>query len=432
MIFVKWAGRRGFPVSVSLPERAVSDSAPPGRRAHFPAFSKKKRPCAEWSCCEACRSTTCTARTAAGSADSPPATNCCTCCAGGGTPTGRDKLLASGWGHLPQWCGGDDPLPLFAAADRHEGANARLYCELEGALPAELDLEQGIELTRAVAEAVTANGLPYVLAIHEGRPPAPGKPRNRHWHLMYLERIEDGIARDPATWFRRANRRKPAAGGAPKDRSLRGHEWLSNTRRLYERLLNEALERAGCPERVTCESHRTRMARAEAEGDHDTAEYLLRHPPGLHVGPRACAIERGSSGRPGRTTDRGDRARAREAAAEVLRAELERVERELKDLDAEDRLAAEAAARDAGVDVAAIVDAVGFSDSDQAIALLAAAEKRRGEIHQEARAAGLGDDAIDRIRRTAEPDEPDLGWAAVVESNHRPPRAQEGRRNRGA
>ena len=329
---------------------------------------------------------------------------------------GCDKLVASDWGHLPQWCGGDDPLPLFTAADRHERANGRLYSELEGALPAELDLDRCIELTRAVAEAVTANGLPYAWGIHEGRPPAPGKPRNRHWHLLYLERIEDGIARDPAAWFGRANRRKPAAGGAPKDRSLKGHEWLPNTRRLYEQLLNEALERADRPERVTCESHRTRMARAAADGDHEKAEYLLRHPPGLHIGPRICAIERGSSGRPGRTTERGDRARAREAEAEVLRAQLDGVEQELKDLHYEERSAAEAAARDAGVDVAAVVDAVGSSDMDQATSLLAAAEERRGEIRHEARAAGLDDDAIYRIRRTAEPDEPDLGWAAVVEA----------------
>ena len=329
---------------------------------------------------------------------------------------GCDKLIASDWGHLPQWCGGDDPFPLFARADRHERANGRLYCELEGALPAELDLEQCIELTRAVAGAVTANGLPYAWGIHEGRPPAPGKPRNRHWHLMYLERIEDGIAREPVAWFRRANGRNPAAGGAAKDRSLKGHEWLPNTRRLYERMLNEALERADCPARVTCESHRTRMARAEADGDHETGEYLLRHPPGLHIGPRACAIERGSPSRTGRTTERGNRARAREAEAQVLRAELERVKQELKDLNAEDRLAAEAAARDARVDVAAVVDAVGSSDTDQAIALLAAAEEHRGEIRREARVAGLGDDAIYRIRRTAEPDDPDLGWAAVVEA----------------
>ena len=278
---------------------------------------------------------------------------------------GRDKLVESGWGDLPEWCDGD-PFPLFSAADLHERSNARLYGALEGALPVELDRDQCIELTRAMANRVTANGLPYAWGIHAGRPPAPGKPRNLHWHLLFLERIDDGIARAPAGWFRRANRRKPAAGGAAKDRSLKGHEWLPNMRGLYERLLNESLERAGFAERVTAESHRTRMARAEADGDHETAEYLLRHPPGLHIGPQACAIERGSPGRPGRPTERGNRARAREAKAQVLEAELERVERELQDLNAEHGRAAEAAARDAGVDVAAVVDAAGSSDTDHA------------------------------------------------------------------
>ena len=235
--------------------------------------------------------------------------------------------MAFDWGHLPDWCGGD-PFPLFAAVDRYERANARLYFELEGALPVELDLEQSIGLTRGMADAVTAPGLPFVWAIHAGRPPAPGAPRNHHFHLVSLERISDGVPRDAALWFRRANMRNPAAGGAPKERCLKGHEWLPNVRRRFERLVNETLERAGRPERVTAASHRDRIARAEATGDHETAEHLRRHPPGRHVGPVACAIERGRRGRPGRSTERGDLARARDAEATRLRAELERIDRE--------------------------------------------------------------------------------------------------------
>ena len=262
---------------------------------------------------------------------------------------GRDDLVDGFWGHLPDWCA-DDGVALFEAADRYERANARLFDELEGALPCELTLGQAIELALAMAHEVTAPGLPYLLVIHEGRPPAPGVPRNRHWHLAFLERINDGIHRPPERWFRRANRRDPAAGGAAKDRRLKGHEWLPGVRRQYARLVNEALERAGRPERVTAASHAERIARAEADGDHETAEHLLRHPPGLHIGPTACAIERGRPGRPGRRTERGDRARARAADAAHLRAELEPVESELNHLEADEALAAD---RDAErVDVA--------------------------------------------------------------------------------
>ena len=320
---------------------------------------------------------------------------------------GRDDLEESDSGHLPEWC--TDPLSLFAAADRFERANARLFVELEAALPAELNLEQCIALTRAMADLVAA-GLPFVWGIHAGRPTAPGAPRNAHWHILFLERINDNVPRGPELWFRRANRRDPAAGGAPKDRSLKGHQWLPNVRRQYEQLVNKALERAGRPDRVTADSHRTRIARADAAGDHETAAYLRRHPPGLHVGPTACAIERGRAGRPGRPTERGDLARARDAEAARLRAESEGIDHELQ----EHVRAAVAAARDAGVDEESVA-AAQSSDPDTVIALDDATESRRRDIRAFAAAVGFDDDVIDDVRGMAAPDNPELGWTDVVE-----------------
>ena len=323
---------------------------------------------------------------------------------------GRDDLVDSCWGNLPDWCG-DDVFALFEAADRYERANGRLFEELEGALPCELTLEQNIELARTMAHEVTAAGLPHLLVIHNGRPPAPGVPRNRHWHLMFLERINDGIRRDARGWFRRANKTNPAAGGAAKERSLKGHEWSRKVREQYERLVNEALERAGYQERVTAASHRDRIVRAEAAGDIEAAEVLRRHPPGLHRGPAACAIERGRPGRPGRPSQRGERARARDAEAAGVRAELERVEHELAELMA----VVEVAARDARVDVAAVVDQARAGQQDVATALLAATDKSRLKILEEARDVGLDADESTRVRREAKPEDPDLGWSALAE-----------------
>ena len=323
---------------------------------------------------------------------------------------GRDDLEASAWGHLPEWCDGA-PFPLFAGADLYERANGRLYVELEGALPHELDLEQCIDLARAMADVVAATGLPFVWGIHAGRPTAPGEPRNRHFHLVFLERINDDIPRDPERWFRRANTKDPAAGGAAKDRRLKGHEWLPNVRRRYEQLVNEALARAGRTERVTAASHCSRIARAEAIGDHETAERLRRHPPGLHIGPTASAIERGRPGRNEQPTIRGDLARARDARAAHLRAELERIDGEMK----EHLRVAVAAARDAGVDEA-LVAAAQPGDPDTVIALADGTELRRHEIRDAARRLGFDDNLMADIRATAEPDNPELGWTAVVES----------------
>ena len=165
------------------------------------------------------------------------------------------------------------------------------------------------------------------------------------------------------------------------------------------------------PERVTAESHRDRIERAEAIGDHETAQHLLLHPAGVHIGPTASSIERGGPGRPGQPTERGELARARAAEAARLRAHLESVERELKDHEH----AAVTAARDAGVDEDLIATAQS-GDPDEVIALDNATETRRQGIRAAALTAGFDNEAIDRIRREAEPERPELGWGAVVEA----------------
>ena len=147
-----------------------------------------------------------------------------------------------------------------------------------------------IELSRAMADVVAATGLPFAWGMHAGRPTEPGEPRNRHFHLVFLERINDRIPRTPERWFRRANMKNPAAGG-PKDRGLKAHEWLREVRGQWAGSVNEALERVGRPERVTAASHR----------------------------------------RPSRPTERGDLARARQAQAARSRADRECVEPELNE-----------------------------------------------------------------------------------------------------
>ena len=244
---------------------------------------------------------------------------------------GRDDLVASGSGNLPAWAEGD-ARALFAAADVYERANGRLFVEVESALPNELDAKQRGALVRAWVEELTTGGLPHAYAVHAGRPKSPGEPANPHVHVVLSERANDGIARDAAGWFRRANRKDPASGGAAKDRRLKDRSWVEATRGRWERLVNSHLERAGRPERITAESHATRIERAEAAGDRETAEHLRRHPPGRHLGPAAAAMERARKGRPGQETERGELARATAAETERLRGELAAVERQLRRL----------------------------------------------------------------------------------------------------
>ena len=245
-----------------------------------------------------------------------------------GKYAGRYDLVVSGHGHLPAWAGGD-PRELFAAADLYERANGRLFVEIEVALPSELSDTAQHELARSIAAAVTAPGLPFTYAIHAGRPKSAGEPANPHVHILISERVNDGIPRDAEQWFRRANTKRPELGGAAKHRALKERAWVDDTRKLVAGLMNKHLERAQVAARVTSDSHATRIARAEASGDVQTAEFLRRHPPGIHLGPTAAALERDrwrqgrgeepELSRAGEPTGRGDRRRAVAAEAGRIR-----------------------------------------------------------------------------------------------------------------
>ena len=249
-----------------------------------------------------------------------------------GKYAGRYDLVVSGHGNLPAWAG-DDARALFTAADLYERANARLFVEVEVALPNELSEPQQQELVRAIAAAVTAPGLPFTYAIHAGRPKSTGEPANPHAHILLSERVNDGVPRDAAQWFRRANKKSPASGGAAKDRSLKERSWVNDTRQVIEGLINAHLTRAEQPERVTADSHATRIEKALAAGDNETAEFLRQHPPGVHLGPTLAALERDrfrqkqgeepALSREGEPTDRGDLHRAIAGEAERLAKEME-------------------------------------------------------------------------------------------------------------
>ena len=296
----------------------------------------------------------------------------------------RYDLVVSGYGNLPAWAA-DNPCALFKAADLYERKNGRLFVEVEVALPNELSESQQHELVLAIAAAVTARGLPFTYSIHAGRPKSPGEPANPHAHILISERVNDGIPRSPELWFRRANRKNPGTGGAAKDRRMKEVSWVEDTRKVIEGLINEHLEGARVAERVTADSHATRIEKALAAGDIKTVEYLRQHPPGKHVGPTVAALERDrfrqkkgeepTLSRAGKPTDRGERHRSIAADAERVVAEME-----------------------------ATAEALDH----------ARGELRRGdEAVDAARSAGFADDEILRIYETSESAEAGAGWASV-------------------
>jgi hypothetical protein len=201
----------------------------------------------------------------------------------------RDEVLHSTSGHMPEWAA-DEPTAYWRAADAHERANGRLFKEVEFSLPVELTLDEQRALAEAFAQHLTAaEHLPYTLAIHRGG------DENPHCHLMISERINDGHARTPETWFKRAasnGKRRSAApetGGARKSTALKPKDWLEKTREAWAGIANAALERAGHAARIDHRSHAARGLEVE---------------PQIHLGPNVVAIER-KHGDDGDWTDRG-------------------------------------------------------------------------------------------------------------------------------
>ena len=197
----------------------------------------------------------------------------------------RDDLLYTVSGHMPVWA---EPQPsrYWAAADLYERANGKLFYQVEFALPIELNALLQIELVRAFAERLTrqpndaAGPLPYTLAIHSGN------GANPHCHLLISERANDGIERDAAHWFKRADPHYPERGGAAKTRTLQPKEWLLQVRQAWEQQANQALETTG---------HRARIDRRtlEAQGINRVPQIHVG-PPVLHMEQRGLCTERGN------------------------------------------------------------------------------------------------------------------------------------------
>lgn len=213
----------------------------------------------------------------------------------------EDKLLHAESGHMPSWAA-DDPALYWQSADDFERANARLFKEIEFALPLELTLEQNIALARQFAEELTGDvdggKLPFTLAVHGGF------DQNPHCHLVLSERVNDAIDRGPETWFKRVatgKSAKPENGGARKTAALKRTEWLEETRERWSRLANKALEAAGHDARI---DHRS------------LADQGIARKPGEHLGPQASAFEK----RTGRKSNRRNFIESRQAQSRDLAA----------------------------------------------------------------------------------------------------------------
>ncbi|MEQ1965865.1 MobA/MobL family protein [Xenorhabdus nematophila] len=167
-----------------------------------------------------------------------------------------ERLESTDHGNMPAWAKGH-PQQFWLAADAFERQNGTAYREMEIALPRELSPAQREGLIRDWVKQELGERHAYQWAIHV--PIAVDGGEQPHCHLMFSERIDDGIARDPEQYFKRFNRKAPEKGGSQKantglDPKTR-KEQLVALRERWEKACNHHLALAQCPERIDMRSY---------------------------------------------------------------------------------------------------------------------------------------------------------------------------------
>lgn len=166
-----------------------------------------------------------------------------------------EKLEATGSGNMPDWAKAD-PNFFWKMSDDNERKNGTSYREHVIALPRELSPEQRQDLIKAWITQEVGEKHAYQYAIHN--PLAMDGGEQPHAHIMFSERLIDGIERDPNQYFKRHNPKKPELGGAkkantPKLADERKLE-LKEQRDRWEKLCNQHLELAGSDARISMKS----------------------------------------------------------------------------------------------------------------------------------------------------------------------------------
>lgn len=168
---------------------------------------------------------------------------------------GLEKLEGTGHGNMPKWAQAD-PNFFWKMSDDKERKNGTSYREHIITLPRELTADQRHELIKEWIHQEIGEKHAYQYAIHN--PLAMDGLEQPHAHIMFSERLIDGIERDPDQYFKRFNAKKPESGGAkkantPKFESERKLE-LKDQRDRWEKLCNSHLELAGSDARISMKS----------------------------------------------------------------------------------------------------------------------------------------------------------------------------------
>ena len=170
-----------------------------------------------------------------------------------------EKLENTGFGNMPSWAK-DNPKLFWLASDEFERKNGSVYREHIIALPRELSEEKRLNLVNDWIEKEIGDKHPYSFAIHT--PKAMDGKDQPHVHLMFSERINDGIERGADQFFKRFNSKNPERGGAEKGNKQAS--WtdrktaLIEQRMRWQEMCNFHLQQAGFKKRIDMRNYKER------------------------------------------------------------------------------------------------------------------------------------------------------------------------------
>jgi hypothetical protein len=151
----------------------------------------------------------------------------------------RGKIAFAESGNLPSFAEGN-ARDFWCAADEQERINARVFIEIEMALPYELSLSENEALAKQAAGDFFGTTFPYTMAIHWLL--SSEKKRQYHLHMMFCSRGVTDATRDvPRERFFKRN-------GAKKEVVWNNRSRPFEMRVRWCGLLNGALASAGVDE----------------------------------------------------------------------------------------------------------------------------------------------------------------------------------------
>lgn len=155
----------------------------------------------------------------------------------------QNEIQCTKSGNMPEWAK-ENPLEFWRASDEYERANGNKYREHLISLPRELSPQEREQLIDDWIKQELGDKHAYTYAIHV--PKASDGGEQPHCHLMFSDRINDGIERPAPQYFKRYNAKNPEKGGCKKNNPPSNHaqrvKALQEQKERMQSLMNAILE----------------------------------------------------------------------------------------------------------------------------------------------------------------------------------------------